>query len=84
MAKANGKSGAKAPQKKTDVKAPEIKKEDDIKDTTNTYHRPDYEPDETVIREMMIQKSCSREAAIEILKNPTKHPLHNKHYAKGV
>jgi hypothetical protein len=29
------------------------------------------EPDELVIKEIMIQKSVSREKAIEILKNPT-------------
>ena len=31
------------------------------------------EPNEMVIREIMVQKQCSREKAIEILKNPTPH-----------
>lgn len=30
-----------------------------------------YEPSELVIKEMMIQKGCTREEAIEILKNPS-------------
>lgn len=29
-----------------------------------------YEPSEMGIKEMMIQKGCSRERAIELLKNP--------------
>lgn len=38
-----------------------------------TYHRPNYPLTEAVIKEVMVQKNCSREKAIEILKNPTKH-----------
>lgn len=37
-----------------------------------TYERPNYEPSELVIKEMMGQKNCSREKAIEILKNPSR------------
>lgn len=33
---------------------------------------PEYNPSELVIKEIMIQKGCSRDLAIQILRNPTK------------
>lgn len=43
-----------------------------IKSGKLTTETKPYEPSELVIKEVMVQKSCSRERAIEILKNPTK------------
>lgn len=33
--------------------------------------RPDYIPSEVTIKEMMLVKNCSRQKAINILRNPT-------------
>lgn len=46
------------------------KKTDDIEERTEEPKKLS----EFVIKEIMIQKNCSREQAIQILQNPTKHP----------
>lgn len=73
---------AKAPEKK-EVKSPLNEEPVVTSSDSATYHRPNYEPSEQVIREIMIQKGASREAAIEILKNPTKHPEEQTNFAKS-
>ena len=72
---------AKAPEKK-EIKSPLKEETVTSSSDSETYHRPEYEPTEFVIKEMMIQKGVSREKAIEILKNPTKHPEQQENFAK--
>lgn len=42
---------------------------------TKTDLRPDYNPSEVTIKEMMVVKNCSYEEALHILRNPTQDKI---------